>query len=78
MKTYTDAELDALDDADWGTVISHPASGLSYQETTTQHGSYARVNVNEYEVVSPNTDTESIYKIYLSRVARFTKEEENN
>ena len=78
MKTYTDAELDALDNANWDTVASHPASGLSYQETTTEHGAYTRVTLDGHEVVSPSSDAESIHKIYLARVARFIEEEETN
>jgi hypothetical protein len=51
---------------EWATVVGHPASGLRYQEWVGQ----ARIIQEGQEVVSPSTDTDSVYKQYQARVNR--------
>ncbi|AWN05327.1 hypothetical protein SEA_IBANTIK_106 [Streptomyces phage Ibantik] len=51
---------------DWATIIGHPASGLRYQEWAGK----ARIIQEGQEVVSPSTDTDSVYKQYRARVDR--------
>jgi len=50
----------------WTTVGSHPWSGLRYQEFEDT----ARVVRDGYEIISPSTDIESVYRQYRSRVDR--------
>ncbi|MEU9231226.1 hypothetical protein [Streptomyces subrutilus] len=50
----------------WVTMNGHPASGLRYQEWNGQ----ARITRNGLEVVSPSSDTDSVYRQYNGRVER--------
>jgi hypothetical protein len=50
----------------WVTVSGHPASGLRYQEWSGM----ARIVRDGQEVVSPSTDTGSVYRQYQARVNR--------
>jgi len=60
----------------WNTMISHPASQTAYQETEFEGRTYARVTVEGHEVVTPQLDTEQVWKIYNGRVARWIEEAE--
>jgi hypothetical protein len=51
----------------WNTTNSFPVIGLCYQEAETSMGTLARVMKSGYEVVSPDTDTDAVYRQYQSR-----------
>jgi hypothetical protein len=60
----------------WNTMISHPASRTAYQEREHDGRTYARVTFEGYEVVTPQLDTEQVWRIYNGRVSRWIEEAE--
>ena len=61
---------DKLPHFTWTTTDSYPVLGIQYQEAETSMGTLARVMASGFEVVSPDTDTDAVYKQFHSRADR--------
>ena len=67
---------DLLETAEWMTISSHPATGLAYQEASVDGWTFARVVREDDEVVSPTTETESVYGQYQGRMNQWIEDDE--